>query len=734
MPTRPAPPRITTRKAMVITATFAAAAACTIGVIAEPAAQATAPLVAPAAASGAPAALRMAAAQAASADSPQAVDSMTDETSAVIAQPDGTFVMTTSREPVRAHTDDGWQLLDLNLHRTDNGSIAPGVSTQPLLFSGGGTGPAVTFGGGDNKVELTLPAALPTPTVSGPSATYAEIYPGVDLVLTAQSSGYTEVLVVKNATAATNPALKTLKFQLTTESMNVQRNPDGSIQTTDPDSGTTYTSSTPIMWDSDPANAYGPVATNRNPGSGTVTQVANSVQTTDSPTTDGQDATVTLSPPAAALAGSDVHYPVYIDPDMTGTRVSWASYFSSGHANYYNSTSENMMVGRCNWDGCNTITGVARSAFALRTPSLSGQATTAHVTAARVDVRQVWNANSAATPTHLYGVHGFSSAVAWPGPDRIKFLGQVSSAAGASGKNIANVTWNNNDVRDYFQYVANNNWTQAPFELISPIEDDKLGWKRFDVNPTATVYFNFAPSTPYGLNIGGDGFTCGSDSTFRTANPRPWLYATAKDNNPSGDGTPIGMDYEIWRDGDNNGPDVFGKRNNYHVTGTSGHSIGWYSFYSNSANTSNNDPLYNATWKFRARSTADASDSTDLVSAWSPWYTFVVDGTDPDAPTLVSTETNTITITNRGAAGFEWTNDPGSYPDPNHNGKPTCGATETYANGTKGVVSAGASGTATIRLDPTSGLQAGPVDIYIKTFDGVHNPSQAALKVRVVLQ
>lgn len=56
-------------------------------------------------------------------------------------------------------------------------------------------------------MSLGWPGLLPEPRLDGATATYPEVFNGVDLRLTADAEGFQRVLVVKSAEAAANPAL-----------------------------------------------------------------------------------------------------------------------------------------------------------------------------------------------------------------------------------------------------------------------------------------------------------------------------------------------------------------------------------------------------------------------------------------------------------------------------------------------------------------------------------------------
>lgn len=133
---------------------------------------------------------------------PVVVSSLTTETSQVTAEPNGQFQLTSARGPVRAETASGWKPIDTTLHANADGSFSPNVTTLPITFSGGGNTSLVSIGTSALGIDTSWSANLPVPTVSGDTVTYANVRPGVDLVLTAEPDGFTQTLVVKTPAAA----------------------------------------------------------------------------------------------------------------------------------------------------------------------------------------------------------------------------------------------------------------------------------------------------------------------------------------------------------------------------------------------------------------------------------------------------------------------------------------------------------------------------------------------------
>ena len=246
------------------------------------------------------------------------IPTQTTTTSTVTANPNGTLSLTENAVPVRKLLGGTWHPLDATLMRNPDGSISPKLANSPLHLSAGGNGPLATLVSGTHNLKITLSVTLPAPTLSGPSATYHDVAPGIDLVVTANTLGsVSDVLVVKNAAAAASPALtRLLTADVTGTGLNVTADHDGNLTAAARNGTPVFTANTPSLWDSATAA----------PRSGVKALASRDSTQQSSAATPGPGAhigrltphlsghTLTLSADHNMLAGAHTVYPEYLDP------------------------------------------------------------------------------------------------------------------------------------------------------------------------------------------------------------------------------------------------------------------------------------------------------------------------------------------------------------------------------------------------------------------------------------
>ncbi|GAA0591446.1 LamG domain-containing protein [Kribbella sandramycini] len=289
---------------------------------------------------------------------PTEVAELTTEDRIVHAQPDGSMVATLNVEPVRVKQAGRWNPVDTTLVRRPDGTFGPRAVPAELALSAGGTGPLVRLGSAAKSVELAWPGKLPAPTVRGDTATYSEVLPGVDLVMRAEARGYAQRLVVKNAQAAKNPALRRISFGLGTNGVSVKQAGSGALQAIDERGEPMFEAAPPSMWD---APEERPAETRKQAG----VQVELAQRK------------LTLVPDAALLADPQAKFPLTIDPDWkTFSRAGWTKVFSGKPTTSYwnggNDVDSWAKVGYCGFDFCNGI-DTTRAYFQFDTSSLSGE-------------------------------------------------------------------------------------------------------------------------------------------------------------------------------------------------------------------------------------------------------------------------------------------------------------------------------------------------------------------------
>ncbi|MTD56100.1 hypothetical protein [Amycolatopsis pithecellobii] len=648
---------------------------------------------------------------------PVEVSAETTPTRQVMANPDRSFTLTSNRVPVRAQKNGTWVPIDTTLHANPDGTLAPAATTENVTFSSGGASPLVTLTNGAASLSLSWPTSLPTPQVSGPTATYPGVWPGVDLQLTAQADSYSEVLVVHDATAAANPNLAHLHLSATATNLSLSTDANGALVATDPNGAVVFNGATPVMWDS----AYDPQAgtkpTAGNPGTGHVTTLP--ATTTNTATTKTSSATTTstvdvaINPPASALTGPGVTYPVYIDPSMSRGEEFWAEVTANGW--YYINQNQWAQVGDCGtWAGCNGLT-VARSYFRMGTEDISGHPNGrgARVFSAQFYANEVWSAHACtAEPVevHLAGV--IDNNTRWPGPEA-GWINTQWSAAGTNCGNPNNVVF---DVTSAAQTAADQGWPNLTMDLRSPDEGNQYQWKEFANNPTLVINYSYPPNPAAGLAV-SNAVTCTGHAY--TSDAQPTLYSTATDNN----NPPLNP--QLWYDLYNGAGTSAIVSGAGPVTIASGTTGAW----------TDTVPLAGSTdYEFRVNvSTQQGTPQEMWAGSYSPWYGFTRLAPPTQAPYInsydypanywgeASDNPEAVFFSTNGApniAGFTWTlTGAGTESVPPVS---ECNYNQTFGT-SGGYVGVGSGGWTGLRL-PT-GLSVGYHTLHVRSFDYAHNLS-----------
>ena len=422
------------------------------------------------------------------------------EKTQVFANPDGSFTSEVYAYPQRVRRGDGWVPVDTTLRTGTDGTIAPVATVPELRFSGGGSStPLVTLGRGSQRISLSWPGALPAPVLSGDTATYPEVLPGVDLKVTADVHGYREVLVVKDRAEAANPALRELRFGLDTEGLTARIRPDGGIIATDHTGRPVFTGDAPSMWDAPPATVPGRSAD----------AMAEAAATGDAPgprrvvtmPTGLAGGILTVRPDRGLLADPTANFPVTIDPSLGVWSFDWTHINENFPAqSYWNyDRAEGAKVGFSNWS---SPTVKYRSFFLFSFAGWQGRQITGATFHAELD----HSASCSNTPTDLYRTADISRSqpITWNnsagGGTWHTWLAQASGKANGSSCGQGNMTMEWGNVAGVLQGAVNAGG-QLTLGLRAPNEGDHNQWKRFvATNARIGISWNNAPHAPAQLS------------------------------------------------------------------------------------------------------------------------------------------------------------------------------------------------------------------------------------------
>ena len=432
------------------------------------------------------------------------------EYSQAFANSDGSTTVESSAVPARVRRPDGsWAKVDTTLAARPDGTLAPAATVADVVFSAGGTGPFVTYRVAGQTLTLSWPSSLPAPSVSGETARYPDVLPGVDLLVSATPTGFRHVLEVMTASAAANPALRQISYQVGGTVMAASL-PDGRLRFADRTGRTVAIADDASMWDS--ATGAAPASDAAGPGEG-AGQAKLGVGTTT-----GRE--VILTPDPAMLTGSGRVFPEFIDPSIGPVDTKWA-YADNANAN--NSLATKALVGLDPGDG-----RLYRSFMDFPTTSGSLTFKGKHVLSAKFNIELYHSWSCGPTPAYLYRPNGTITVstggrMAWstlPLGTSATYLatasGNANKAGGCGGVAQPDMlmTFTASTFTTDVQYAADHNFATYPVGLCACTssgsgESTTDRWKKFyvDSRTTLSVTYNTKPGKP--ANLSAAGVACG---------------------------------------------------------------------------------------------------------------------------------------------------------------------------------------------------------------------------------
>jgi hypothetical protein len=402
---------------------------------------------------------------------PIEVTSEETPTRKVSAQPDGTMTAELSAVPTQVRRGDVWVPIDATLTRNRDNTVTPKAVSTDTTLSGGGTGPLMKYG----PITITWPGALPAPVLDGPTATYRDVLPGVDLRMTADNDDVAQHLVVKTPEAARNPALARIRLGLKADGLTLSV-ADGAIQARDANGAITYQTPPAAMWDAAVERRSAPVGLEL-----------------------GRNE-LTLVPDQTLLTDPKATFPITIDPDWhTFVNSDWAKVFSgkSNRSYFYGGLDTEQdgsnwaKVGKCDFNYCNGI-GTSRTYWQFDTSFLAGKT----VRTVYFDITTVYSPSCHATADNELWIANstFGSGLTWdnqPGATHVDTQSIPMVYDGCAG--YKGVTFNVGG------YYSPSSW--SAYFIKGRTETTSDEWRKYDPrSPRIRANYNTRPSQPTELS------------------------------------------------------------------------------------------------------------------------------------------------------------------------------------------------------------------------------------------
>jgi RHS repeat-associated protein len=395
------------------------------------------------------------------------VTDATTERTQLWALPEGGFSSQIYTGPVRFKQGDVWKPVDLNLAAQADGSVAPVGHPAGLKLSGAagaGEHAVASVAVDGDTLSMAWSGALPKPVLTGNVATYREVLPGVDLVMTATRTGFDQAFVAKDRAAAARVASVTLPMR--SKGLKFIGDGPGSYAIRNAAGATVGRLPTPTMWDAQ----RGPEGqiTREKPLTVKARPVLAAKGFTAKAGADAAGGTGAIALDVAAdtawLDDPATVYPVTIDPAVTIQPT--GDTFVRDDSTIDRSGSNEIEFGKAN-------TYKAHGYLAWPMAAFAGGA----ISSARM---YLWNWYSGTCSTNgwdAYMVQPYSNPITWATqPAIIAEAGYSTETRGFS--TACDDNWIGMDVKPFVQYYANLRQATGYMGLTAFNETTTNGWKQ----------------------------------------------------------------------------------------------------------------------------------------------------------------------------------------------------------------------------------------------------------------
>ncbi|MBY8870967.1 DNRLRE domain-containing protein [Micromonospora sp. PLK6-60] len=493
------------------------------------------------------------------------VETATTATSQTWALPDGQLRTTFHAAPRRARDAAGrWADIDTTLTRTGGDlGVRPANPPTPVRFSGGGKGEDNVLAEMDvdgHTIAYVWPGPLPEPVLDGPRALYPNVRSGVDLLVVArETGGFAQLLIVKDRSAGTLAAVRTLGYGLRSATLVFRHDPDtGGVRALDRAGKEIGSIPTPFGWDS---SGRDPDA---EPGSAPRTAVASpadvlklsglsgiepGARQAPIPTRLDRDGTgdALLRLDAAAsglLSRADVRFPVFLDPTLTSGESAWTfAYKPYPNSNYWNGTNFNGGTSDARVGYESDTGGTARSFWRMGYSSTLKGAT---ISSATFKVLNNYSWSCSGREIQLWRTGAISTGTTWnKQPSWTKEQQRKSFAFGYSSSCADDyVSFN---VLEAAQVGADGGASSITLGMRATSETDKYTWRKFRATSAElSVTYNRPPKEPTGgTTTPGGACVPGPGNGVTIAKTNIVLTATGSDP----DGNLKGLRFRWWKTG-----------------------------------------------------------------------------------------------------------------------------------------------------------------------------------------